>query len=410
MLPSLAPLQGRAFALFWSGQLVSSLGDWVFFIARTWWVYEQTGSTAAVAVIALAGQVPMLLLTLLGGTVADLLPRRQVQIASDLARAVLQLAAAALAASNELTPAGIAVLAAVHGMVAAFARPAFRALVPELVAPDQRHAANALVGLMTTGSGLLGPALGGVVVAAVGFAGALLVDAATYLAAGALLMAAGKAKTAKANGQPAPAERPGWLTMVQEGWRTIRRLDAFILISVAAMAVINVTGQAPVVLLRPWLAGRVAGPDGAAAFLGWLHTAFAAGMTLSTALIGALRPPHRGCAMYGAMVGAGVLMLAMGLTGSPWQVLACQFLIGAVVMVEGVLWEGLLQDLVPPDRLGRVAALDELGRMLLYPAGLAGVGALAGGVGERAVLLAGGALTALIGLVVMALPVTARTR
>lgn len=415
MPASLAPLRHRPFALFWSGQLLSSLGDWTFFIARTWWIYEQTGSTAAVAAVALAGQLPMVLLTLLGGTVADLLPRRQVQIASDLARAVVQWSAAALVARGAMSTEGLFVLSAVHGMMAAFARPAFRALVPELVPPPDRHAANALMGLMSTGSGLAGPVLGGVVMAAAGFTGALRIDAFTYLMAALLLWAAGATglgeRRVPAQHQPSPERRPGSLfSAAFDGWGAIRQTGPFVLVSLSAMAAINVTGQAPVVLLRPWLAERLAGPGWAAALLGWLHTAFAAGMVVGTSLLAALRPRHRGYAMYGAMLVTGGLMMAMGLATRVWLVLTCQFLIGAAVMVEGVLWEGFLQDRVPPDRLGRVAALDEVGRMVLYPAGLALVGSLAGGGHELAVLLAGGAATALIAALVLALPATGRAR
>lgn len=398
-MPSLTPLRHRAFALFWTGQALSELGDWAFFIARTSWVYEHTGSTAVLAAVALAGQLPFLLLTLVGGTLADHLPRRALQVASDLVRATIQLGAAAAAAAGTLTPAGLVALTALHGAVAACSRPAWRALVPQLVPAPDRHAANALVALMRTASGLLGPALGGLLVAAGGVPAALTADGLSYLLAAALLWGAGPIGAAIPEAGPAARGSAGLaarLAAAAAGWRELAGLDPSIRITLAVMALINVTGQAPVVLLRPWLAARLGGDP--AAMLGALHTAFAAGMTATAALLGLRRPARPVAAIYGALAAVGLAMAAMALTRSLSLVLACQALIGALVMVEGVLWEGLLQERVPADRLGRMAALDELGRSLLYPAGLGLVGRLAGEGREQLALAAGGLLTGLLAL------------
>jgi DHA3 family macrolide efflux protein-like MFS transporter len=177
-------LFGRSFVLLWHGQIVSQLGNQAFLIATAYFALDTTGSTTVVAAVMMASTVPLVLLSPIGGTIADHHSRRRILIATDLLRA---LAVGGLAvfvlAHREVTTAHIALLittATFNGVMAALFTPAVQAIIPDLVRENRLASANSLSQFSTQATILVGQAVGGVLYAQWGAAGLLLFDALSF--------------------------------------------------------------------------------------------------------------------------------------------------------------------------------------------------------------------------------------
>jgi MFS family permease len=134
----------RSFALLWSGQIISRLGDSLFTIALAWWVLQKTGSAAVMGIVLICSTLPMLLLLLFGGVAVDRFPRVRLMLASDLLCGGVVALFAYLSFQQRLELWHIFVMSALFGVVAAFFSPAYTALVPDLVPTDFLPSANSL--------------------------------------------------------------------------------------------------------------------------------------------------------------------------------------------------------------------------------------------------------------------------
>jgi MFS family permease len=165
----LRPLRERDFALLWTGMTVSLLGDGIFLVAEAWQVYEIDNDPVALSLVGLAWTGGMTAFLLTGGIVSDRVERRKVLIAADLVRALVLAATGVLSLAGVLEIWHLVALAVLYGAGEAFFGPAFGALVPEIVAPHHLVEANSLDQLVRQAcERLLGPAVGGLVVAAIG--------------------------------------------------------------------------------------------------------------------------------------------------------------------------------------------------------------------------------------------------
>ena len=180
---SIAPaLSSRQFALLWSGQAVSQIGDGVFTIALAIEAIDLTHSASGLAYILAARTLPAVLLVLVGGVVCDRLSRRIVMLAADVLRGVAVGAIAYLVATHQAAEWQLIVLSVIFGIGDAFFQPASNAIIPDIVEADLLVSASSLS--MTSqqfGTSLVGPALGGVVVAAIGISGSFAFDAGTFV-------------------------------------------------------------------------------------------------------------------------------------------------------------------------------------------------------------------------------------
>src|SRR5690349_11998832 len=124
----LSSLKYRPFALLWTGQAISRLGDALYRIALAWWVVQKTGSAEVMGAVLIASFVPMLIFLLIGGVAADRVPRVRLMVISDLLRGLLVIGVAALAASDLLEVWHIIALSILFGFISAFFQPAYAAL------------------------------------------------------------------------------------------------------------------------------------------------------------------------------------------------------------------------------------------------------------------------------------------
>jgi len=181
----LAPLRHRDFRLLWTGLAVSLLGDGIFLVAVAWEAYRIEDRPSALAGVGLAASVPQVVLLLFGGAVSDRLPRKLVLITADAARALAVGSLAMLSSWGHLRLWELWAVAFVIGAATAFAAPAFDSIVPAFVPKQQLMEANGLDQFMRPAAlQLLGPALGGVLLATVGAAGAFGADALSFVFSG----------------------------------------------------------------------------------------------------------------------------------------------------------------------------------------------------------------------------------
>ena len=184
---ALAPLRERSFAFYYASRVVNLAGASMASVALAFAVLAITDDPAALGYVLAAHTVPMVVLLLWGGVIADRFPRNVVLQVSNLTSAASQglLAGLVITGSAELWM--LVVLSLVHGTASALGFPAMAAMLPSLVPRAQLQPANALVSLARAGLVIVGPTLSALLVVTVGPGWALAVDAATWLAAAVLL-------------------------------------------------------------------------------------------------------------------------------------------------------------------------------------------------------------------------------
>lgn len=176
-----SPFASRAFAVIWGATLISNIGIWMRDVASGWLMTDLSPSPLMVSLVQAALTLPIFLLALPAGALADLLDRRRLMIAVQLFLVLVNLALAAAVWWGVMTPAVLLALTFAGGVGAAQAAPAFQAIVPDLVPAANLRAAVALNSMGVNVSRAIGPVLGGLTLVAFGVAATYLIDALTTL-------------------------------------------------------------------------------------------------------------------------------------------------------------------------------------------------------------------------------------
>ena len=373
-------LRDGSFVRLCAGQAISAVGDKLSSMAVVVWILTQRddgplalGGVFAVRVLATS------LLLMIGGALSDRLPARQQTIGALLALCATIAALAVIPADAPLLL--ILVLFAAAGVADAVFEPASRMLVFDLAGPDRLGAANSVSTLSLRAAGLLGPALGGSLVAIIGIKPTLLVDAASFLVA-----ALAVASTRKAIRERSSHAHAAGSSILQEAYAGLtfavrtRWLRAVLLsdLSQTFLAVAPWFVLLPIALVpRSTTAYAIA------------ITAFAAGGLLGSSVPLRWKPRAIGRAALLSQLLFVVPLLALALD-LPLEIVAGACVIGGFGADLGsVLFMTGLQRAVPTDILGRVTALNSLGSVALIPAGFAIAGALAPTIGIQPMLLFG---------------------
>src|SRR3954447_3062629 len=175
-------LRHRNFQLFFGGQLISLVGTWMQTVAQSWLVYRLTGSSLLLGAVGFSSQIPVFLLAPIGGTVADSRNRQRIVIATQSASMVLASILAALTLFKVVQVWHIFVLAALLGVVNAFDIPGRQAFLADMVAREDLMNAIALNSSMFNGARIVGPAIAGLLVAAIGEGWCFFANAVSYIA------------------------------------------------------------------------------------------------------------------------------------------------------------------------------------------------------------------------------------
>lgn len=366
---SLAVLREREFALLFWARAISLFGGSLAPVAVAFAIIDLTGSATDLGLVLAAHSVPQVVFMLIGGVVADRLPRHQVMVASDVARGLAQIVLAALLFTGAAEVWMFAAVSAVNGTASAFFFPASQGIVPQIVSPERLQEANALQRLTQSMTNIAGAAIGGVLVALIGSSASIAIDGVTFLI-GAVLLAVMRVPQL-----PIKAQR--FLTDLGEGWKEFTA-RTWLWTIVVAFGVLNAFWVGGMFVLGPLVANRDLG--GAAAW-GVVLAGLAAGFFAGGLLSLYYKPQHP------LRVG----MLAMLLVGLPLLALALEMPLVVVVLsatvaglgteIFGTNWVVTMQTHIPGDVLGRVTAYDALGSFLLMPIGFAAIGPLADQIG-----------------------------
>jgi len=389
----LRALRSPAFALFWGGQTISVLGDRIFQVALAWWVLEKTGSALAMGTVMILTTAPMTAFLLVGGVVVDRVSRARLMLVADVIRGLVLSLASVLAFTDSLTIAHVYAFALLSGVVDAFYRPAFSAVVPQTVRPEHLPSANSLVSISGQISGIVGPAVGALVVKLAGATLAFVLDGLSFWIAAVSLLPILKFAAAPEH----PAERRAFTQDLREGLATVMATP-WLWITIAIAGVSNIAYAGPMEVALPFLIrDRLrAGVE----VLGSFFSASALGSVLAALWLGRMgRLRRRGLMLYGAWMTIGLLVMAIGLLRPIPAILLAAFGIGACNTILGLAWVSALQERIPQRLLGRVTSVDYLGSYLFLPLGYAVGGWATQAISPQLVFIIGGALeTTLIAL------------
>jgi MFS family permease len=393
----LRTLRNRDFALLISGQAVSQVGDGIFGIALAWRVYQSYSSPAALSVVGIAYFVPRLLVTIAGGVLSDRFERRWTMVVADVGRAVAVAGLAAISLNPRGELVAIVILVAINGVAGSLFGPAESALLPEIVRPEELGQANSLRTIVSPIAwSVVGPALGGALIANFGTAAAFWTDSATFVVGIAALL--------------------------------LMRARPLIKGTEHASVLAEATQGIAYVASRPWLWGPIvasslaqflyAGPNQAlvpymvkfelhasAAALGLVFTAGGLGTVAAGFLMG--RVSHTRHTIVTMVLGwtLGIASLAgVGLAHTVWQAALAVFVWNLLLWSGEILWLTLLGLTIPNHIRGRVSSIDFLGSYWMIPLSMALTGPLAALVGPRTVLIGAGLGGAIAVLLTLAVP------
>jgi MFS family permease len=391
---TLRALRFRNYRLFFFGQGVSLIGTWMTRVAISWLVYllakdSPTAVKAAtiLGIVGFAGQIPMCILAPFAGVIVDRMNRYHLLIVTQILSMLQSLALALLAWQKTINIPWVIVLAAAQGIINAFDVPARQSLVVELI-EDRNDLPNAIAlnSSMFNSARLIGPAIGGVLVAVFGPAMCFLIDGLSYIAVIASLLAMKVPEAAKRKivGHPLQQLREGFAYAF--GFPPVRAI--LLLISL-----ISFTSAALQVLL-PIYADRIPAPIHGAATFGFLLAAIGIGALLGSIYLAA-RKSVRGLGVVLTVAAAlfGFASIAFAFAHTLWLSFPLAMICGAGMVVHMASVNIVLQTLVDDHMRGRLMSFFMIGVMGLAPFGSLAAGALADRIGITSTLVLVGAIS-----------------
>lgn len=340
------------YRLYLSGNLVSSLGARMLGLAIGWELYDRTNSALALGLVGLVQLVPVILLALVTGHVADRYPRKAIVVIARLILAITALGLAMVSFSRGPLVA-VYVLLLVQGVVGAFSNPAASAFLGEVVPEEAFENSASWSNSVGQIASIAGPAVGGAAIAVFHGAGIVYASAAVAWVVSTGLLSLVRGGLAPKPASDVPKERPSLRTLA-EGIHFLRRTPVILwAITLDLFAVLF--GGATTLL--PVFARDIlqVGPAG----LGWLQAASSVG-AFAVALYLAHQPPLRraGPTFLLAVAGFGLATIVFGLSRNFWLSLAMLATLGGLDAISMVVRDTLMLTRVPHEMRGRVAAIE----------------------------------------------------
>lgn len=380
---ALRALSYRNFRLFFAGQSISLIGTWMQTVAQSWLVYRLTGSAVLLGTVGFAGQIPVFLIAPFGGVVADRHARLPIIVATQTTMMMLAFVLAFLTLSGYVHVWHIIVLAIFLGLANAFDIPARQAFVVEMVGRQDLMNAIALNSSLFNGARVVGPAIAGITVAAIGEGWCFFANGISYIAVivGLLLIRVPPRSVEK------PVSSP--LHEILEGWRFAAH-NAPIRAILLLLALVSFVGM-PYAVLMPVFAEDIL--HSGARGLGILMGATGIGALIGALLIAARREVH-GLGRWVAFgaAGFGVTLILFATSRTFWLSAAFLIPVGGTMMVQMSSSNTLIQTMVPDRLRGRIMALYSMMFMGMAPLGSLLAGWLADTIGAPATIMVGGAL------------------
>ncbi len=339
-------LRHRNFQLFFVGQSISVTGAWMTRVATSWLVYRLTGSALLLGLVSFAGQIVAFALGPFAGVWVERLDRRKLLLWTQAAAAVQSLAMAALTLAHVITLWEVIGLAVLQGLINAFDAPGRQSFLVQMV-EDRNDLSNAIAinSSMSNGARLIGPALAGLTIGAVGEGWCFLIDGVSYFAVIASLLMM-RIRPMETRRNPASMSE-----QMREGWdyvRTFRPIRSVLVL----FSLVSLMGY-PYGVLLPVFAGQVL--HGGAHMLGWLTTASGVG-ALTSGLSLVVRKQATGLTRMLKIATAmlGVALILFGLSHTLWLSLLLMAFAGFGLMQAASVCNTIIQSLTPEDKRARV--------------------------------------------------------
>jgi MFS family permease len=362
-------LRHRNYRLLWTGTLISSSGDWMDQIALNWLMYTLTNSPVYLGLLNFCRLAPILVFTLIGGVVADRVERRRLMFTTQSVAMVLALVLAILVSTGVVQVWMVLLIAAGRGVMLSFNMPARQSLISELVPAEDLMNAIALNSATLNLTRVIGPAIGGGLIATVGVAGAFYLNAASFLAVlyGLAMM--------RFPERPPKRRKAGILTELVGGIRYLRGQPA--LRTVVILALLPMVFGMPYMTMLTVFARDVLKVGGGG--LGLLTACSGAGAMLGALTVASLRGARRrGRLMLAGLVGFGLALLLFSASPWLWLSLPALMAVGASQQVYNATNNTLIQVYVDEEYRGRVTSTLFLNR------GMVPLGTLMAGFGTAA--------------------------
>jgi MFS family permease len=376
-------LRHRNYRLFFGGQTVSLVGTWITRIATSWLVYRLTGSVLLLGLVSFCGQIPTLILAPFAGVLVDRWNRHRILVVTQVLSMLQSFALAGLSFAGIITVRDLLMLQMAQGFINAFDTPARQSFVVEMVS-DRADLPNAIAlnSSMVNLSRVIGPSIGGIIIAAVGEAWCFLIDGLSYVAVIASLLAMRLVLREREAKTTAISEE------LRDGFRYVSRFPP-VRSALLLLALVSTMGM-PYTVLMPAVAAKVL--HGGPHTLGLLMAASGAGALAGAVYLASRRTVvglGRVIAIASAVFGAG--LMAFALSRSLWLSLLILPLVGAGFMVSLAATNTVVQTITEERFRGRVMAFYTMAFLGTAPLGSLLAGVLADRIGEPATIAVGGA-------------------
>jgi MFS family permease len=387
-----APLEERQFRLLWLGRVSSAVGDALVPVALAFAVLSVNSSQVALGGVFAAFTASRVGFTLIGGVVADRLPRRAVMLACDGVRAAVEAFTATMLLTHQMTLPLFFITGAVFGAASAFFGPASDGLVPRTISPGNLQSANALLGLSRSAMNVVGPAASGVLVAIAGTGWVFAIDAVSFVASAFFLLQLRLPAHAR-------AARSHFLRELHEGFREVTS-RSWVSAPIIGFAISNFCVASFIVL------GPIIFRDQLGGARNWgIVSACGAIGAIGGSLASVRLRPHRPLSFgFLATMVIGVPIAALG-PALPVIAIAVAWAAGmASIALSNTYWDTTLQRRIPEAVFSRVRSYDILVSFVFMPIGFIAFPLISKPLGVEATLLGAAALTVLSSLAVALVP------
>lgn len=393
-IPTFRALQEKNFRRLWVALTVSAVGTWMQIVALGLLVLDLThGSALALGAVSLAQAVSFLIFAPVGGAVADRLDRRRLLLLTQTLMLALAVLLGVLTASHAIRFWMIPIVAFLSSAALSFDQPTRNALIASLVSKENLMNAMALQSAVFNGASIVGPALAGLALSRIGYAGNFFLNGASYLA---VLLVLATMRTPAIDRAATSAAH--WLDSFRESIRHVRR-DAILPSMVLAYGALLFFGPSAAMML-PLFARQVihTGP----AELGVLFSSVGLGAVLGALIVASLGDfSRKGLLVVGSTLTCAAALALFGLSSNLHVSVPALFILGGAQNAAGATTITLLQTRVPPHMRGRAMSLNTLLVMCIRPLGDFPVAALMAGVGFRHAVLLSATIVAIAPLALL---------
>ncbi|ASK60858.1 MFS transporter [Virgibacillus phasianinus] len=382
--------KNRNFMFLFIAALFSSPGYYVYLIGAEWLMLTLTDNRFYFGMLFLAASIPRLLLLTAGGIIADRFNKRTILFLSDASRALLILVLIFLVWTDAVTAFHLIGLAVLFGMSDAFSYPALNALTPTLLHDDQLQRGNSLIQMTTQISPILGPALGGGMIALLGFEGVFSIAFGMLALSSLAVLLITLKKDEEGVEKPTPWED------LKEGFRYARKNELVISVVIVAFF-INFFFSGPLAIGLPIIVKDIF--EGSAIGLATVETSMGIGALLGAILLATIKLKKPGVALIGSLIALGILTAGTGLSVYLYLTAILVGIMGFLIQLINIPLMTMMQQTTEKKMLGRMMSfLMTVSTGLVPVSFLLTSSLLAAGVSIQLIIIVSGTVVTLIGI------------